>query len=262
MNDPSHGGTAGGGMSESTGPVSVNRQQADHFDALAEEWWTPTKGFRQLNRESTLRQDYIRDVVLAHLDVPDATETRPLAGVSVADVGCGGGYVAEPLARWGARVVGADVSPSTIAAASRHAAETGLDIDYRVAAAEDLAATDERFDVVVSLEVAEHVADVPVFLRSCATLVRPGGLLVVSTINRTVRSALTVIFAAEYLLRWIPRGTHHYAMFVTPAEVDAQAGESGLTLVDRTGCKFDIRTKSWTRITSETGSYIRAYRRA
>ncbi|MDN3355649.1 bifunctional 2-polyprenyl-6-hydroxyphenol methylase/3-demethylubiquinol 3-O-methyltransferase UbiG [Actinomadura sp. DC4] len=249
-------------MSEATGPTSVNRRQAAHFDALAEEWWTPTKGFRQLNRESTLRQDYIREVVLAHLDVPDGTEERPLTGLSVADVGCGGGYVAEPLARWGARVVGVDVAPSNIAAASRHATETGLDIDYRVAAAEELAAAGERFDVVVSLEVAEHVADVPVFLRSCGELVRPGGLLVVSTINRTVRSALTVIFAAEYVLRWIPRGTHHYRMFVTPAEVDAVAGESGLTPVDRTGVKFDVRTKSWRRVTSEAGSYIGAYRRA
>jgi 2-polyprenyl-6-hydroxyphenyl methylase/3-demethylubiquinone-9 3-methyltransferase len=247
-------------MSDTTRPASVNRQQVEHFDALAEEWWTPTKGFRQLNRESTLRQNYIRDVVLMHLDVPDPAE--PLAGLHVADVGCGGGYVAEPLARWGAKVVGVDVAPANIAAARRHATETGLDIDYRVATAEDLAASDERFDVVVSLEVAEHVADVPVFLRSCAALVRPGGLLVVSTINRTVRSALTVVLAAEYLLRWIPRGTHHYSMFVTPAEVDALAHESGLTLVDRTGVKFDVRTKSWKRIASETGSYIRAYRRA
>jgi 2-polyprenyl-6-hydroxyphenyl methylase/3-demethylubiquinone-9 3-methyltransferase len=249
-------------MSETARPASVNRQQVEHFDALAEEWWTPTKGFRQLNRESTLRQDYIRDVVLAHLDVPEGSSARPLAGLRVADVGCGGGYVAEPLARWGAKVVGADVAPANIAAARRHATETGLDIDYRVAAAEELAAGDERFDVVVSLEVAEHVADVPVFLRSCAALVRPGGLLVVSTINRTVRSALTVILAAEYLLRWIPRGTHHYTMFVTPAEVDAVARESGLTPVDRTGVTFDVRTKSWRRVESEAGSYIRAYRRA
>jgi 2-polyprenyl-6-hydroxyphenyl methylase/3-demethylubiquinone-9 3-methyltransferase len=163
-------------MSDTTRPASVNRQQVEHFDALAEEWWSPTKGSRQLNRESTLRQDYIRDVVLAYLDVPDAAQ--PLAGLRVADVGCGGGYVAEPLARWGAKVVGADVAPANIAAASRHATETGLEIDYRVAAAEELAAGDERFDVVVSLEVAEHVADVPVFLRSCAALVRPGGLFV------------------------------------------------------------------------------------
>lgn len=243
-------------------PSSIDPRQLEHFDALAEEWWSPTKGFRQLNRESTLRQDYIREVVLANLDVPDGTEALPLAGLSVADVGCGGGYVSEPLARWGARVVGADVAPSNIDAAHRHAAQTGLDIDYRVLAAEELAATDERFDVVVSLEVAEHVADVPGFLRSCAALVRPGGLLVVSTINRTVRSALTVVFAAEYLLRWIPKGTHHYAMFVTPAEVDAVALDSGLSLVGRTGVKFDVRTKSWRRIASESGSYIRAYRRA
>jgi 2-polyprenyl-6-hydroxyphenyl methylase/3-demethylubiquinone-9 3-methyltransferase len=243
-------------------PSSVNRQQVEHFDALAEEWWTPTKGFRQLNRESTLRENYIREVVLANLEVPDGTDELPLAGLRVADVGCGGGYVSEPLAHWGARVVGADVAPSNIDAARRHAKETGLDIDYRVVAAEELAATDERFDVVVTLEVAEHVADVPGFLRSCAELVRPGGLLVVSTINRTVRSALTVIFAAEYLLRWIPKGTHHYRMFVTPEEVDAVARASGLNLVGRTGVKFDVRTKSWRRIESETGSYIRAYRRA
>lgn len=249
-------------MTDTPQPASVNRQQVEHFDALAEEWWTPTKGFRQLNRESTLRQEYIREVLLAHLDVPDASADRPLAGLRIADVGCGGGYVAEPLARWGAHVVGADVAPSNIAAASRHAAETGLDIDYRVVSAEELAAAGELFDVVVSLEVAEHVADVPGFLRSCAALVRPGGLLFVSTINRTVRSALTVVFAAEYLLRWIPKGTHHYRMFVTPAEVDAVARESGLTLVARTGVKFDVRTKSWRRIESEAGSYIRAYRRA
>lgn len=243
-------------------PSSVNRQQLEHFDALAEEWWSPTKGFRQLNRESTLRENYIREVVLANLDVPDGTDELPLAGLSIADVGCGGGYVSEPLARWGARVVGADVAPSNIDAARRHAKETGLDIDYRVVAAEQLAATDERFDVVVTLEVAEHVADVPGFLRSCATLVRPGGLLIVSTINRTVRSALIVVLAAEYLLRWIPKGTHHYKMFVKPEEVDAVARESGLTLVGRTGVKFDVRTKSWRRIEAESGSYIRAYRRA
>jgi 2-polyprenyl-6-hydroxyphenyl methylase / 3-demethylubiquinone-9 3-methyltransferase len=239
-------------------PRSVDQGQLEHFDALAAEWWTPTKGFRQLNRESTLRQDYVRRVVLDALPVPGGSPDRPLAGLRVADIGCGGGYVSEPLARWGAAVVGVDVAPGNIEAARRHAAETGLHIDYRVAAAEDL---EETFDVVVTLEVAEHVADVPVFLRACAAAVRPGGVLVVSTINRTVRSALTVVLAAEHLLRWIPIGTHHYSMFVKPGEVDAVAREFDLALISKTGCKFDIRTKSWKYITSDAGNYIRAYQR-
>jgi 2-polyprenyl-6-hydroxyphenyl methylase/3-demethylubiquinone-9 3-methyltransferase len=242
-------------------PSSVDHAQRAHFNTLADEWWSPTRGFRQMHRSSTLRQDYIREVAEEALDLHDATADQPLRGLAVADVGCGGGYVAEPLARWGARVVGVDVAEENVRAARRHAAETGLDIDYRTCAAEDLAATGETFDVVVSLEVAEHVADVPAYLRACAAAVRPGGLLVVGTINRTFRSALTVIFAAEYVLRWVPRGTHHYRKFVTPSEVDDLAEEAGFTLVSRTGTKFDVRAKEWRRVDSEAGSYIRIYRR-
>lgn len=248
--------------SDRVAAASVDKQQARHFDALADEWWTPSKGFRQLNRESTLRQDYIRKVLSDSGYLRRASADGPLAGLAIADVGCGGGFVAEPLARWGAQLTGIDIGPATIGAARRHAAECGLAIEYLVGAAEDLAATGREFDVVVALEVAEHVADVNAFLGACTRLVRPGGLLFVSSINRTVRSALTVIIGAEWLLRWIPRGTHRYSMLVRPEEIDATAENAGFQLIDHTGCKFDLRSKSWLRITSEAGSYIRAYRRS
>lgn len=247
--------------SERPAAASVNPHQARHFDALADEWWSPSKGFRQLNRESTLRQNYIRKVLSDSRYLRQTSTDGPLAGLAIADVGCGGGFVTEPLARWGAQMTGIDIGPATIDAARRHAAECGLGIEYLVGAAEDLAAAGREFDVVVALEVVEHVADVNAFLGACTRLVRPGGYLFVSSINRTVRSALTVIIGAEWLLRWIPHGTHPYSMLVKPEEVDAQTEKAGFRLVDHIGCKFDLRSRSWKHITSEAGSYIRAYHR-
>ena len=223
------------------GPPSatVDPAELEHFSRLAGQWWDPRGPWATLHRLNPVRLGYIRDRTAAHFD-RDATRLDSLKGLSILDIGCGGGVLSEPLARLGAAVVGVDPAAGNIAAAQHHASLAGLSIDYRCATAEAVAATGETFDVVLAMEVVEHVADVPVFIAACAGLLKPGGLFFVATINRTLKSFALLIVGAEYILRWIPRGTHQWHKFITPGELENALTESGLRLSDETGVIYNV----------------------
>lgn len=223
---------------------SVDPDEVARFAAQAEAWWDPEGQFRPLHRLNPTRLRFIRDRVCAHLG-RDPLAPRPLAGLRVLDVGCGGGLACEPLARLGAQVTGIDAAPESIRIATQHAAEGGLDIDYRNRSAEDLAAAGESFDLVLNLEVVEHVADLAAFLDACAALVAPGGASVIATLNRTAKSYLLAIVGAEYLLRWLPRGTHDWRKFVRPSELAAHLRRAGLTVAEMTGVAYNPLSDAW-----------------
>jgi 2-polyprenyl-6-hydroxyphenyl methylase/3-demethylubiquinone-9 3-methyltransferase len=233
------------------GPLSsVDSDEVAHFAAMAEEWWDENGPMRPLHRLNPIRLGYIRDRLAAHFG-RETRSSKALAGLRVLDIGCGAGLVSEPLARMGATVTGIDPSPEVIAAARLHAEEGGLAIDYRATTAEALAAAGEVFDAILILEVVEHVTDVPAFVATVATLTRPGGIVVASTINRTLKAFALVIVGAEYLLRWLPRGTHSYDKLVTPAELAAAFRAAGLAPADETGVMYIPLADRW-RLTSDT----------
>jgi len=202
---------------------------------------------------------FVRDAITSGLQLPVShTSMRPLAGVSILDIGCGGGLVAEPLARMGATVTGIDPSPETIAAARTHATAQGLSIDYRACRAEDLAADSQTYDVVTCLEVVEHVPDVPAFLAVAANLVRPGGVLVLSTLNRTLKSYALAIVGAEFILRWLPVGTHQWTRFVTPDELSDFVSRLGLLPEPPRGLVYDPLRDDWSLSGDTDVNYLMA----
>jgi 2-polyprenyl-6-hydroxyphenyl methylase/3-demethylubiquinone-9 3-methyltransferase len=211
---------------------------------MAEEWWDPEGQFRPLHRLNPVRLRYIRDRLCARFGRDDRS-LRALDGLDIVDIGCGGGLVSEPLARMGAAVVAIDASGTNIAVARAHAAESGVAIDYRAMTAEALAAEGRRFDAVVALEIVEHVADVPLFLDSCARLTKPGGTLFLATLNRTAKSWLFAIVGAEYVLRWLPRGTHRWEQFLRPSELVEGLEAHGVAVRDLTGVLYDPLADDW-----------------
>jgi 2-polyprenyl-6-hydroxyphenyl methylase / 3-demethylubiquinone-9 3-methyltransferase len=225
-------------MTTVTAPSSVDAGEIAKFEAMAAEWWDPAGKFKPLHMINPLRLEYIVSQIAAEFGRDRAAE-RPFAGLRLLDIGCGGGLLCEPMARLGADVVGADAGERNIPVARIHAERSGLDIDYRHTTAEDLAAAGERFDVVLNMEVVEHVADPPAYLADCARLLNPGGLMVTSTINRNPKSFAMLIVGAEYVMRWLPRGTHEWRKFITPDELDAMLRDAGLDPVDRKGFVFD-----------------------
>jgi 2-polyprenyl-6-hydroxyphenyl methylase/3-demethylubiquinone-9 3-methyltransferase len=231
------------GISAASAP-SIDPDDVARFSAMAAEWWDPAGKFRPLHRLGPVRLAYIRDQLAGHFG-RDRKSLRPFEGLRVLDVGCGGGLIAEPLARLGGDVVAIDASAENIGVARAHAAESGLTIDYRVAPAEDLAAAGERFDVVLALEILEHVADRGAFVAACAALVRPGGALIAATLNRTPQSYLLAIVGAEYILGWLPRGTHDWRKFVRPSELAGAVRRCGLELCDFAGVSYSPLADSW-----------------
>jgi len=216
---------------------TVDAEEVARFAAMAATWWDADGPMRPLHKLNPLRLAWIKQAICARF-ARDMESATALAGLRILDVGCGAGLVTEPLARMGAATVGIDPSPEAIAAAEHHAAGMDLSIDYRAATAEDLAAAGESFDVVLALEVVEHVTDVAAFVATCATLLKPGGLMVASTINRTMKAWLLAIVGAEYVLRWLPRGTHSYDKLVMPDELKAAFREAGLTPGGETGVMY------------------------
>jgi 2-polyprenyl-6-hydroxyphenyl methylase/3-demethylubiquinone-9 3-methyltransferase len=225
------------------------------FSALAADWWNPHGKFKPLHRFNPVRLAYLRDRLVAHFR-RDARAARPLAGLTLLDIGCGGGLLAEPLTRLGAAVTGIDASHTTIEAARLHAAQMGLTIDYRETTAEALQAAGERFDVVLSMEVVEHVADRPAFLAAAASLLNPGGAMVVATLNRTTRSYALAIVGAEYVLGWLPRGTHDWRKFVKPAELTAELEAAGLTIFEVAGVSYSPLSDRWRLGTDTSVNYM------
>ena len=224
--------------------TTIDQTEVDRFSAMAAEWWSPTGKFRPLHKFNPVRLAYIRDRVAENFG-RDPRSARPLEGLRVLDIGCGGGLLSEPVARMGASVVGADPSEKNIGIASAHAAQTGVTVDYRAVTAEDLANAGETFDIVLNMEVVEHVADVDLFMSTCAQMVRPGGLMFVATINRTMKAAALAIFAAENILRWLPRGTHQYEKLVRPEELEKPLAASGMEIIHRTGVFFNPLQNQW-----------------
>lgn len=231
-------------MTDTAADTTINRAEVEKFGKLAEEWWNPDGKFKPLHKFNPVRLTYIRDQLLRHFG-RDAMSRRPLEGLRVLDIGCGGGLLCEPMARLGATVVGADAADRNVAVAKIHAGQSGLDIDYRATTAEALADAGERFDVVLNMEVVEHVDNVPLYMKSCADLVAPGGLLFTATINRTARALALAIFGAEYVLRWLPRGTHSYDKFLTPDEIATLVERNGLRVTGRTGVVYSPFRDEW-----------------
>jgi 2-polyprenyl-6-hydroxyphenyl methylase/3-demethylubiquinone-9 3-methyltransferase len=216
----------------------------EQFSRLAAQWWDERGPMAMLHKFNPVRLSYIRDQVAAHFG-RNPKQIGCLSGLRILDIGCGGGILSEPLARLGAQVVGADPSEANIEVARKHAGLVDLRIDYRAVTAEALADKNERFDVVLALEVVEHVADVDLFVKRCGEMVRPNGMLIAATINRTLKSLLLAKIGAEYVLRWLPRGTHQWDKFVTPAELEAALQKAGLGVVDERGVVYRVMADSW-----------------
>jgi len=223
--------------------LNADPQELAKFGELAHRWWDTESEFRPLHQINPLRLDWID------------SQAR-ISGKRVVDIGCGGGILSEPLARLGAEVLGADPAQANISAAQLHAADNALAIDYRATTAEALAETGERFDIVLAMEVVEHVADLTLFVNRCAEMVKPGGLMVVATLNRTIKSFALAIVGAEYVLRWLPRGTHQWDKFVTPNELEIALEKSGVVMTQETGVIYNLLADRWQLSTDMDVNYM------
>jgi len=223
---------------------TIDAGEIAKFEAMAAEWWDLNGKFKPLHMLNPCRLDYITRQIAAEFG-RDLTAPAPFEGLRLLDIGCGGGLLCEPMTRLGATVVGVDAAPRNIPVAQIHAAQSGLTIDYRIGTAEELAEAGEQFDIVLNMEVVEHVADPLAYLTACRELLRPGGLHICSTLNRNPKSYVFAIVGAEHVMRWLPKGTHEWSKFITPDELYALLREAGLNPVDRKGMVFNPLTWSW-----------------
>jgi 2-polyprenyl-6-hydroxyphenyl methylase / 3-demethylubiquinone-9 3-methyltransferase len=238
--------TERGRMDGTVDPAEVAR-----FEAIARTWWDPRGPMRTLHKFNPVRLSFIRDEVARHFD-RDPLQEGCLDGLSLIDVGCGGGVLSEPLARMGATVTGLDPAPTNIEVARLHAERSGVEVDYRGQRIEDVVAAGERYDIVIAMEVVEHVADVDAFVAACCKAVKPGGLLFMATINRTMRAYALAIVGAEFILGWLPRGTHQWDRFVTPSELEGAIADGGLSVVETTGVVYNPLADKWS-LSRDTG---------
>ena len=239
---------------------SIDHAEIDRFSRMASTWWDPRGPMATLHKFNPVRLAYIRDQAAAQFD-RDARALDSLKGLRMLDIGCGGGVLSEPLARLGAQVVGADPSEENIAVARAHAEEAGIDVDYRATTAEDLAEAGEQFDVVLAMEVVEHVTDVKAFVASCASMVKPGGLMIAATLNRTLKSFALAIVGAEYVLRWLPRGTHQWDKFVKPEELELAFERAGLQVSGERGVVYNPLADRWQLSSDMDVNYMLVARR-
>ncbi|HEV7960011.1 MAG TPA: bifunctional 2-polyprenyl-6-hydroxyphenol methylase/3-demethylubiquinol 3-O-methyltransferase UbiG [Rhizomicrobium sp.] len=231
-------------MAATSLPSSIDPAEITKFSNLAAEWWDPAGKFAPLHKFNPVRLSFIREQALARFG-RDRRSLKPFEGLSLLDIGCGGGLLSEPMARLGFAVTGADASARNIGTAKAHAAQSALEVVYREATAEELAREGQVFDLVLNMEVVEHVADVKAYLAACSRLVKPGGIMIVATLNKTLKSLLLAKFAAEYVLGWMPRGTHDWNRFLAPEEVRKSLEEAGLTILKTQGVFFDVLTWDW-----------------
>lgn len=223
---------------------TIDASEVAKFEAMAAEWWDPNGKFKPLHMLNPCRLDYITTQIAAEFN-RDLSKPLPFEGIRILDIGCGGGLLSEPMARLGAEVVGADAAERNLPVARVHAEQSGLTIDYRHTTAEDLAAAGETFDVVLNMEVVEHVADPLDYLTACQRLLKTGGLHLCSTINRNAKSFAVAIIGAEFVMRWLPKGTHDWNKFITPDELFTLLEQSGVTPVDRKGFVFNPLAWTW-----------------
>lgn len=241
---------------------TVDQADIAQFERLGNAWWDEGGPMRALHQINPVRIGYIRDLAVEHFAKGRTSGPRlnapPLSGLSILDIGCGAGILSEPLTRLGGLVTGIDPAPGNISAAREHASNVGLEIDYRAATAERLAGTGAKYDVVLAMEVVEHVVSMPAFVTAACGLVRPGGLLIASTLNRTLKSFALAIVGAEYVLGWLPKGTHHWEKFVTPEELETAICRGGLHVIDQTGMVYNPVTRAWS-LQRDTGvNYLMA----
>ncbi|MGI9353104.1 MAG: bifunctional 2-polyprenyl-6-hydroxyphenol methylase/3-demethylubiquinol 3-O-methyltransferase UbiG [Rhizobiaceae bacterium] len=226
--------------------TTIDEDEIARFSAMAAEWWDPRGKFRPLHKFNPVRLEYIKERVCDAFS-RDMKDPKAFAGLRFLDIGCGGGLLSEPMARLGADVVAADASEINIEMAKIHAEQSGLDIDYRALTSESLEADGEKFDVILNMEVVEHVADVNLFMTSCARMVKPGGLMFIATINRTAKANMLAIFMAENVLKWLPKGTHEFEKLVKPEELEAPIHAEGMQIIDRTGVFYNPLTDRWNK---------------
>jgi 2-polyprenyl-6-hydroxyphenyl methylase/3-demethylubiquinone-9 3-methyltransferase len=239
---------------------TLDRDEVARFARLAGEWWDESGPFKPLHRINPVRLTYIRDQLCRHFG-RDAKGPASLARLNILDIGCGGGLVCEPLSRLGAEVTGIDPGPENIEAAKAHASDQGLDITYEVTTAEELAARGQNHDAVLLLEVVEHVPSVPAFLKTVAPLVKPGGIMILSTLNRTLKAYALAIVGAEYILRWLPVGTHQWERFVKPEELASALSAAGLKLTGTEGLIYDPFSDEWRLSTDTDVNYFASAKR-
>jgi 2-polyprenyl-6-hydroxyphenyl methylase/3-demethylubiquinone-9 3-methyltransferase len=244
-----------------SGSSTVDAAEVARFAALADTWWDPAGKMGMLHKFNPVRLGFIKEATCRRFD-RDPKRLDSLTGLRVLDIGCGAGILSEPIARLGAAVVGADPAEANIEAAKLHAGREGLAIDYRTTTAEALADAGERFEVVLAMEVVEHVADLTLFVNRCAEMVKPGGLMVVATLNRTIKSFALAIVGAEYVLRWLPRGTHQWDKFVTPNELEIAIEKSGMTMTQETGVIYNLLADRWQLSTDMDVNYMVAAEKA
>lgn len=245
-------------MTQATAPInSIDPNEIEHFRSLSTTWWDENGPFKALHQLNPVRLTFIRDHIIKQFQLPPSP-TKPLEGISVLDIGCGGGLLTEPMTRMGAKIHGIDATEENIQLARLHAQEQGLEIDYDVRTAEEQTGL---FDVVLAMEIVEHVADVPSFVASCARLVKPGGLIFMSTMNRTWKSYLLGIVAAERILKWVPKGTHQWNKFVTPDELRKALSFGDIGIIAHTGVLFDPIRGSWIESSRDGVNYMLAGRK-
>ncbi len=225
---------------------TVDAKEIENFAKDSSRWWDEDGPFRPLHRLNPVRLQYIKDRICEAHDL-DVTSLKPYRGLSILDIGCGGGLVCEPMARLGANVTGIDADANAISISAAHAKQSGLTVDYKAVSSEELLKSKARFDVVLALEIVEHVSDVDAFVQNCADLCKPGGIVIFSTLNRTAKSFVLGKLAAEYVLGWVPKGTHDWKKFLKPSEL-ARAGRSaGLHSYDTEGMVFDAAAGNFKR---------------
>ncbi|ATP12016.1 ubiquinone biosynthesis O-methyltransferase [Bartonella henselae] len=235
--------------------TTLDQSEVDHFSRIAAEWWNPHGKFRPLHQFNPTRLAYIREKICLELH-RDPVSLKPFENLKILDIGCGGGLLCEPMARLGAMVVGADASQTNIEVAKIHAAQNGLSIDYRTTTAEALATEGEQFDIILNMEVVEHVADVNLFIEATAKMLKPQGLMFISTLNRTWKAWGLAIIGAEYILRWLPKGTHNYKKFLKPRELKNLLLQNALTVVDEIGVTYNPLNDSWNRSKDMNVNYL------
>jgi 2-polyprenyl-6-hydroxyphenyl methylase/3-demethylubiquinone-9 3-methyltransferase len=247
-------------VNEKAHSATVDPAEVAHFAALADEWWNLSGKMAPLHKFNPVRLAFIRDQACAQFS-RDPKRLDCLSGLNILDIGCGGGIVAEPLAKLGANVTGIDPAEENIAAAKLHAEKSGLALSYKATTIEAIAERGDTFNIVIASEVVEHVADLNLFIGCAAKAVKPGGLLIVTTINRTLKSYALAIVGAEYLLRWLPVGTHRWEKFVTPEELDRAIAASGFEVVEESGIMYDLFHDRWTASSDMDVNYMLAAER-